>query len=106
MALEEAEVGETDAQTKKNVVRAIEAVAARLGNTPAICRKSYVHPRVLDPDTWRERDARRASAPRGLRAEEAAFLAIIRPVRTASRTRRLRPTSPGPARPGASAGRS
>jgi DNA topoisomerase-1 len=26
----------------------VEAVAARLGNTPAVCRKSYVHPQVVD----------------------------------------------------------
>ena len=30
------------------MVRAIESVAARLGNTPAICRKSYIHPAVLE----------------------------------------------------------
>jgi DNA topoisomerase I len=47
MALEEAEIGETNAQAKKNVVRAIETVAARLGNTPAICRKCYVHPAII-----------------------------------------------------------
>ncbi|HEX4780173.1 MAG TPA: DNA topoisomerase IB [Usitatibacter sp.] len=88
-----------------HVAAAVRAASQQLGNTPAICRKSYVHPRVLDPDTWRERDARRARAPRGLRVEEAAFLAIIRPVRPASRTRRPRPTIPAPARPSASAGR-
>jgi DNA topoisomerase-1 len=36
------------AQSKKHVVRAIEAVAGILGNTPAICRKSYIHPAVLE----------------------------------------------------------
>jgi DNA topoisomerase-1 len=36
------------AQAKKHVVRAIEAVAGILGNTPAICRKSYIHPAVLE----------------------------------------------------------
>ncbi len=35
-------------QAKKNLVRAIATVALRLGNTPAICRKCYVHPAVLD----------------------------------------------------------
>ena len=35
-------------QAKKNVVQAIESVAARLGNTPSVCRKCYVHPAVLD----------------------------------------------------------
>jgi DNA topoisomerase-1 len=30
------------------VVAAIESVAKRLGNTPAVCRKCYIHPHVLD----------------------------------------------------------
>lgn len=33
---------------KKNVTRAIEQVSARLGNTPAVCRKCYVHPAIVD----------------------------------------------------------
>jgi DNA topoisomerase I len=33
---------------KKNIVRAIEAVAARLGNTTSVCRKCYIHPLVFD----------------------------------------------------------
>jgi DNA topoisomerase I len=36
------------AEAKRNVVRVIAAVAERLGNTPAICRKSYIHPHVID----------------------------------------------------------
>jgi DNA topoisomerase I len=32
---------------KREMTTAIQAVAARLGNTPAICRKSYIHPEVL-----------------------------------------------------------
>ena len=39
---------ETQTQAKKNVVHAIELAAQHLGNTPAICRKSYVHPEVID----------------------------------------------------------
>ena len=31
----------------KNVVMAVRMVSADLGNTPAICRKSYVHPMIL-----------------------------------------------------------
>lgn len=31
----------------KNIVTAVRLVAAELGNTPAICRKSYVHPMIL-----------------------------------------------------------
>jgi len=30
------------------VVRAIESVAKRLGNTKAVCRKCYIHPAILD----------------------------------------------------------
>jgi DNA topoisomerase-1 len=37
----------TPNQAKKNTVMAIRMVAWELGNTPAICRKSYVHPIVI-----------------------------------------------------------
>jgi DNA topoisomerase-1 len=33
---------------KARIARALEQVAGRLGNTPTICRKSYVHPVILD----------------------------------------------------------
>jgi DNA topoisomerase I len=36
------------AEAKRNVVKAIESVAERLGNTRAICRKCYIHPAILD----------------------------------------------------------
>ncbi len=32
---------------QRQVKKVIAAVAARLGNTPAICRKCYIHPEVL-----------------------------------------------------------
>jgi len=35
-------------QLKKNVVKAVEQVAQRLGNTRAVCRKSYIHPTVVE----------------------------------------------------------
>jgi DNA topoisomerase-1 len=38
----------SDREAKKNAVTAIRLVAAELGNTPAICRGSYVHPEVLE----------------------------------------------------------
>ncbi len=40
---------------KKNIAAALERVAARLGNTPAICRKAYVHPAVLETYTAQHR---------------------------------------------------
>ncbi|WP_323143550.1 DNA topoisomerase IB [Massilia phyllosphaerae] len=48
LALQEFEKVDSEAQAKKNVVRAIESVAEKLGNTPSVCRKCYVHPAVLD----------------------------------------------------------
>jgi DNA topoisomerase I len=35
-------------EAKRNIVRAVEDVSKRLGNTKAVCRKSYIHPDVLD----------------------------------------------------------
>jgi DNA topoisomerase-1 len=48
LALQEFEKFDSETQAKKNIVRAIESVAAKLGNTPSICRKCYVHPAVLE----------------------------------------------------------
>jgi DNA topoisomerase-1 len=47
-ALREFEAFDSQTQARRNVMRAIEAVAKRLGNTKAICRKCYVHPAVID----------------------------------------------------------
>lgn len=47
-ALQEFERFRSGAEAKRNMLRAIEAVAAMLGNTPAICRRSYIHPVILD----------------------------------------------------------
>jgi DNA topoisomerase I len=85
MALQEFEQFDSQAQAKKNIVKAIEAVAARLGNTPSVCRKCYIHPDIVNSyldgtliDTLKE------SADRGwrqalhkLHPEEAAVLALL-----------------------------
>jgi DNA topoisomerase-1 len=44
-----AELGPARSETeaKRNVATAMRLVSAELGNTPAICRKSYVHPIVV-----------------------------------------------------------
>ena len=76
-----------------HVAAAVRAASQQLGNTPAICRKSYVHPRVLDPATWQRRVERRY-APRGLRADEARLLSIIRARRTPRSRRPSSPASP------------
>ena len=85
-ALSELEEFDSEAQAKKNVVRAVEAVAEQLGNTPAISRKSYVHPTVID--AYLDGDVVRAARQRAeerlsesldtLEPEEAAVLALLR----------------------------
>jgi DNA topoisomerase-1 len=39
---------ESESEAKKHVVEAVKQVAASLGNTPAVCRKSYIHPAVIE----------------------------------------------------------
>ena len=51
LALKEFESFDTQAGARKNLRSAIEHVAARLGNTPTICRKCYIHPEVLSAYT-------------------------------------------------------
>ena len=48
MALREFERVDSKAAAQRNIRAAIARVAARLGNTPTICRKCYVHPAVVD----------------------------------------------------------
>lgn len=48
LALAEYEKADSEAAAKRNVRDAIESVAARLGNTPTICRQCYVHPQIID----------------------------------------------------------
>ncbi|WP_051328808.1 DNA topoisomerase IB [Geminicoccus roseus] len=47
-ALAKLEEFDTQAAAKRNLKQAIEEVARRLGHTPTICRKSYVHPQIID----------------------------------------------------------
>jgi DNA topoisomerase-1 len=47
LALAEVRGFATQREAKRNIVRAIGRVATRLGNTPTICRRCYVHPEVL-----------------------------------------------------------
>jgi DNA topoisomerase I len=39
---------ESDAAAKRTIAAAVGSVAAALGNTPAVCRRSYIDPRVFD----------------------------------------------------------
>jgi DNA topoisomerase I len=93
---------QSDAEAKSNIVEAVGVVAKRLGNTKAVCRKSYIHPAVFDDylggsmkrrrpargsrvvdasagrveftETRRKRAGRK---PKGLSEAEAAVLALL-----------------------------
>jgi DNA topoisomerase I len=85
MALQEFEKFDTKTQAKKNLLRAIEAVAQRLGNTPSVCRKCYIHPEIINAyldgtmlDTFKKRTESELSSRIGrLKPEEAAVLAFL-----------------------------
>ena len=86
MALREFEAFDSAAMAKKNVRSAIEHVASRLGNTPTICRKCYVHPEVLASymegasllEVKIEAESELRGNLEGLRPEEAAVLTSLR----------------------------
>jgi DNA topoisomerase-1 len=60
------------------VAAVIREVAADLGNTPAVCRKSYVHPGVIDAYCAGRLVLNRPTRPpRGLTADEAAVLRFL-----------------------------
>ncbi len=48
LALKEFKAFDSEAAAKRNITQAIEHVAGRLGNTPSICRKCYVHPALFE----------------------------------------------------------
>jgi len=48
LALDEVRRFASPREARRNITRAIESVARRLGNTPAISRRCYVHPAVLE----------------------------------------------------------
>jgi len=48
LALAETATFASTREARRNITRAVETVAARLGNTPAISRRCYVHPGVVD----------------------------------------------------------
>jgi DNA topoisomerase-1 len=84
-ALQEFQDFDSAAAAKRNVTRAIEQVAERLGNTQSICRKCYVHPAVIE--AYLDRSLVKALKRRAekelraqlhrLRPEEAAVLALL-----------------------------
>ncbi|WP_114946878.1 DNA topoisomerase IB [Microvirga calopogonii] len=85
LALAEFEEFDSDAKAKKNIRAAIEKVSSRLGNTPSICRKCYVHPEIfasyLDGglllDVKEKIETQLREDLSSLKPEEAAVLALL-----------------------------
>lgn len=73
------------ARAKRNVRRVVESVSKILGNTPAVCRKCYIHPEIihayLEGKTLRAVSQRigenLTASARRLRPAEAAVLALL-----------------------------
>ena len=74
-------------EADRNIVRALDAVAERLGNTRAVCRKYYVHPGLLEayhlgltapiPSVEQPRGTRRNMSAAALRRDEVAVLQFL-----------------------------
>jgi DNA topoisomerase-1 len=85
LALREFEAFDSKTQARKNILRAIERVAERLGNTPTVCRECYVHPEIIDAyldgtmlDTLKQIAEQELSVTlTELSPEEAAVLALL-----------------------------
>jgi DNA topoisomerase-1 len=87
-ALSACEPCDSRRQADRNVVAAVDSVAAELHNSRAVCRRCYIHPGLIE--TYLERSAmpllELRPPARGLRSEEAAVLRLLRSAaRTAGR---------------------
>ena len=81
----------TQKETKHNILRAIDAVAARLGNTRAVCRKYYIHPALLQAyehgltaapsKDALPRKSRKGPSGAALRIDEVAILQFLQDLR-------------------------
>jgi DNA topoisomerase-1 len=84
LELEPSRCFDDDVSPKSAEVAAIASVAAQLGNTPAVCRKGYIHPAILEAyqdraafDAWLEECAS-DECPEGLMPQEAALLRFLK----------------------------
>lgn len=70
--------------TKSTAVQAVQAVASQLGNTPAVCKKCYIHPAILkafDDQTLLQRfvkESAKTAKVTGLTREESALLRFLK----------------------------
>jgi DNA topoisomerase I len=79
LALREFDAAGSEAAAARNVRAAVARVASRLGNTPAICRKCYIHPEIVSAYTegGLVLAIRARAREGGLTREEAAVLALL-----------------------------
>jgi DNA topoisomerase-1 len=72
---------DTDKEVQKKVVEAIKCVASKLGNTPTVCRKYYIHPLIVDTYTDGRLPEIAARVPEhddtGLQYEERVFMTLL-----------------------------
>jgi len=84
-ALQELEKVDSPAGAIKNIKVAIQRVAGRLGNTPTICRKCYIHPEILhsyiegsfELDAKAKVETELGDDLHGLKPEKAAVLGLL-----------------------------
>jgi DNA topoisomerase-1 len=103
-ALRALQPADGDRASKRNVVEAIRETADLLGNTPAVARRSYVHPAVLE--AYLDGDVQSALVEAAeeqetppMTATAAEERAVVRLLRQRRRQATRRPTTPRAAKP-------
>lgn len=82
IVLAELETPRSPTEAKRNLAMAMRLVAAELGNTPTVCRNSYVHPMVIaryldEGETIELPSRQRAARNSRYSAEERALIAFL-----------------------------
>jgi DNA topoisomerase-1 len=80
LALRDERLETSARKTRSVILRAVERVAAHLGNTPSVCRTCYIHPYVMEAyadGTLSSKLATSKRRVRGLSSDESAVLALL-----------------------------
>jgi len=93
----------TEKEAKRNLVRVIDRVAQRLGNTRAVCRKYYIHPAIQEaylrgtvpPEPPPPNTSKREHPAAALRREEYTLLAFLQSLMRESGSSTNSASSPG-----------
>ena len=78
----------SETEGKRQAREMFKAVAERLGNTATVCRKSYIHPHVVECFLGEKLLQIEVQPKRGLAAHEAAFLSLLNAADRAQRAAR------------------